>query len=178
MPNEFPTPLDFYSRRSRELISDVAAAKSSLSASRASLVVLVLIAAALCYESFIAKTFPLWLPAAAIPFAAAIGRQIKRANARFLTFVTLADYYEKGTARLHAELGTPRRRSGVQRSRTFLRLRSRSLRPRLPFPTLMLSKNSGWTQNSRRLDEIAGHSRRSSLASFRRLRNQRAARLA
>ena len=100
MPNESPTPLDFYSRRSRELTSDVAAAKSSLSASRASLSVLALIAAALCYESFVAKTFPLWLPAIVIPFAFLISRQTGRANARFLTFVTLADYYEKGTARL------------------------------------------------------------------------------
>jgi hypothetical protein len=100
MPNESPTPLDFYSRRSRELISDVAAAKSSLSASRASLVVLVLMAAALSYESFIAKTLPPWIPAVVIPFAALISRQMTRANARFLTFVTLADYYDKGIARL------------------------------------------------------------------------------
>jgi hypothetical protein len=100
MPNESPTPLDFYSRRSREVASDVAAARSSVSASRASLVVLALIAAALCYESFIAKIFPLWLPAIAIPFVALISRQMTRANARFLTFVTLAAYYEKGTARL------------------------------------------------------------------------------
>ena len=100
MANESPTPLDFYSRRSREVASDVSAAKSSVSASRASLAVLGLIAAALCYESLIAKTFPLWLSAIVIPFAALIGRQITRANTRFLTFVTLAEYYEKGTARL------------------------------------------------------------------------------
>ena len=100
MPNESPTPLDFYSRRCREVASDVTAAKSSINASRASLAILVLIAAALCYESFLARTFPLWLPAIVIPFAALISRQLTRANARFLTLVSLADYYEKGTARL------------------------------------------------------------------------------
>jgi MutS domain V len=100
MPNESPTPIDFYSRRSREVASDVTSARSSVSASRASLVVLALIAAALCYESFIAKIFPLWLPAVVIPFVVLISRQMTRANARFLAFVTLAEYYEKGTARL------------------------------------------------------------------------------
>jgi hypothetical protein len=101
VPDESTKPLDFYSRRSRELISDFAEAKEKLNISRASLLVLALIAGALGYKSFVVKSFPLWLPVVVIPFGALINRQVKRTKGRSLELASLVEYYDNGIARLH-----------------------------------------------------------------------------
>lgn len=93
-------PLDFYARRSGKLSVAFAEAERSAWILRVGLVVLVLIALALCYESFVVRSFPIWIPAVAIPFVMLLAQRSKKCKERLLELANLQDFYERGTARI------------------------------------------------------------------------------
>ena len=97
---EMDRPSGFYARRTNELISDIDDKVSSLSFYSFSLAALGFIAIVVLYYAFISKVMP---PLTLLPLAilaVLVLRQRHACQRRLMQFWSLAEYYEKGTARL------------------------------------------------------------------------------
>jgi MutS domain V len=94
-------PSAFYARRTNELISDVDDKVSSLSFYGFSLAALGFCAIVVLYCVFISKVFPLLTLVPVAILAVFVIRQRHACQLRLMQLWNLAEYYEKGTARLN-----------------------------------------------------------------------------
>jgi hypothetical protein len=93
-------PRDLYNRRADELrlaADEVARLQKSY---KAGLLLVGLLGCVLLYQALVTKGLPIWAPFLVAPIGVFIGLQMKRCQDRALKFFRLAEYYDRGIARL------------------------------------------------------------------------------
>jgi MutS domain V len=94
-------PSAFYARRTNELRSDIDDKTSRLSSCNVSLAALGLVACVALYYSLISKVLPIWAPILVAAPAVFVLQHRLAGQRRLIRLWNLAEYYEKGVARLN-----------------------------------------------------------------------------
>lgn len=94
-------PSAFYARRTNELRSEIEDKMSRLSSYNVGLVVLGLVTCAASYYSLISKLLPFWAPILVAASAVFVLQRRLACQRRLIRLWNLAEYYEKGIARLN-----------------------------------------------------------------------------
>src|ERR1700683_1620065 len=93
-------PLEFYRRRSSEIGVRTDDARRAYDTARMALAISLLLTFTALYQIFVAKAWPVWSVAVAIPVVVYTAYQTRRCQDRLRKLQSLHDYYAKGVARL------------------------------------------------------------------------------
>src|SRR5271169_478178 len=99
-------PSTFYSRRTNDLIADIDDRMSRLSSCDLTLGALGLVACVALYHSLISKALPVWAPILVAGPVVYVLQRRQACQRRLMQLWRLAEYYEKGVARLNREWGS------------------------------------------------------------------------
>ena len=99
-------PWVFYSQRAKELRLALNEVLKRQGFYRAGFIILGLVVCLMLYQSFVAKRLPLWTPILVVPLGLYLGKLSKRCQKQSLRLFRLADYYDRGIARLSYEWGS------------------------------------------------------------------------
>ena len=100
MNSDVSGPLRFYTRNAQEQRAAAQKALARYNLCWKKIFTLGLIAAALCYLSYRARSLPAWTPLVVLPVAISLGKQTRRALDDRWRSSRLREYYETGIARL------------------------------------------------------------------------------
>jgi MutS domain V len=101
--DETTRPSDFYKQRAKELRLELEEVVKRQGSYRSGVILLGLFACVMLYQSVVAKRLPLWTSVLVVPFGLYLVRQSRNCQQRALNLLRLADYYDKGIARLAYE---------------------------------------------------------------------------
>src|ERR1700728_397747 len=93
-------PRDFYHRRADELGLAADEAIRLRGSYQVGLIFLGILGCVLLYYAFVTKRLPVWMPFLLVPIGALVGSQMKRYQDKARKLLRIADYYDKGIARL------------------------------------------------------------------------------
>jgi hypothetical protein len=96
-------PRDFYNRRADELglAADEAVRRRGLY--QVGFILLAGLGCILLYHALATRNLPIWMPFLLIPIGVFVGSRMKRSQENALKLLRIADYYDKGIARLNHE---------------------------------------------------------------------------
>jgi hypothetical protein len=93
-------PRDFYNRRANELRMEADEAIQLRGWYQVVFISLGILGCILLYQALVIKSLPLWMPFLLVPLGALVGSQMKRSQDKACKLLRIADYYDKGIARL------------------------------------------------------------------------------